>query len=98
MKICKLPNGDLQMSAGDDLTRRAIARMREPQSADAEARFVKRFLRCYGYRTIKPEECGALTSATLITDGKDVWGDMTYEWRSFLEALGNGNVVVWKKG
>ena len=64
----------------------------------AEQTFVKTYLERRGYKEIKPEDCGALTDATLITDGKDVWGDMNYAVISFLEELVKGNKVIWKKG
>ena len=50
------------------------------------------------FRPIKPEDCGALTSAPLITDGKDVWGYMDYQVKSFLTELAEGREVVWPKG
>ncbi len=98
MNITKLINGNLKLQASDELEQRAIGRMRNIQLATTEARFVKRFLRQYGYKTIKPEECGALTDATLITDGDQVWGDMNYQVFSFMELLIRGEAVIWQRG
>ena len=51
-----------------------------------------------GYTEINPEDCGALTSAPLITDGKDVWGYMEYQVQSFLKELLDGKTITWQKG
>jgi hypothetical protein len=98
MKITTLPNGNLSIQAGNPLEQRAIARMRDKQTALSEARFVKRFLRHYGFKTIKPEDCGALTSATLIRKGDNVWAFMSYQVESFLETLARGGETIWQKG
>lgn len=50
------------------------------------------------YEVTSPASVGALTSATLITDGKDVWGDMNYQIESFLDVLLTGNSVTFTKG
>ena len=98
MNITILPNGNLKMQVSDELEKRPIRRMRGFQTFDCETRFVKLFLGQHGYKTIKPEECGALTSATIITDGKDVWGDMSYQVQSFIQELSAGNPIYWIKG
>ena len=49
-------------------------------------------------RQVTPEECGALTDAPLITDGKTVWGYMDYQVKSFLKELLEGREIVWQKG
>ena len=97
MNIQFLTNGNLEMSATKK-EQRAIKKIGEIQSIAAEGTFVEKFLKPIGYEQILPENCGALTSATLITDGKDVWGDMSYQVQSFLEELANGKTVIWTKG
>ena len=100
MNIQILMNGNLEMS----LTKKEQRHLKhffapdELPTSSAELQFVAIFLEPLGYKQILPEECGALTDATLITDGKDVWGDMSYESQSFLEELAKGNKVIWKKG
>jgi hypothetical protein len=98
MNIQILPNGNLKMKIGSLVEKGDISRMKFKQSQNTENRFVKRFLRQYGYKLIKPENCDALTSATIITDGKDVWADMQYQIQSFIEELLKGNEVIWYKG
>jgi hypothetical protein len=98
MKIQVLTGGNLKMHAGNLIERRDIGRMHHPETSKTESRFVKRFLSPYGYKEIKPEDCGALTSATCITDGKNVWADMNYQIRSFIKELSAGNEVIWTRG
>lgn len=66
--------------------------------SDIELIFIRLWLRPMGYTEIKPEDCGALTSAPLITDGKDVWGYMDYQVKSFLEELLDWKTITWQKG
>ena len=97
MKITILPTGNLKMSISDEMEKKSIKRMKFKQSQNTENNFVKRFLRPHGYKLIKSENCDALTSATIITDGKDVWADMQYQIQSFIEELLKGNEVIWYK-
>ena len=100
MNIQFLTDGNLEMS----LTRKEQRLLKkcfpadELQSYTAEAIFIGSHLEPLGYKKILPENCGALTAATLITDGKDVWGDMSYQVQSFLEELVKGKKVIWTKG
>lgn len=98
MNIQVLPNGNLKMKIGSLVEKGDISRMKFKQSQNTENRFVKQFLKQYGYKLIKSEKVGALTDATLITDGKDVWGDMNYQIQSFITELLKGNAVIWYKG
>lgn len=91
-------NGNLEMSIPDKKTRKRVKDMGELGTSATERRFIQYYLEPLGYEEIKPEDCGALTSAMLITDGKTVWGDMNYAVISFLEELVKGNAVVWQKG
>jgi len=50
------------------------------------------------YEQIQPEEVGALTSAPIISDGKNVWGYMNYAISNFLEELSVGKSITWQKG
>ena len=97
MNIQFLTNGNLEMSATKK-ERQAIKQLEEIQSIAAEGTFIEKFLKPIGYEQILPVNCGALTSATLITNGKDIWGDMSYQIQSFLENLANGKSVIWTKG
>ena len=68
-------------------------------SIEHETQFVRDYLEPIGYKQVKPENIGALTAATLIQDKDgDVWGDMDYAVRSFIEELQKGNEVFWRKG
>ena len=98
MTIKALNNGNLQISAGNELERRAIARMRNKETYKAESRFIKRFLGKYGYKQTKPEYVGALTDAPLIEKNKEVYGYMDYQVSSFIEKLAAGEAVIWQKG
>ena len=100
MNIQLLMNGDIEMS----LSRAKRHHLRKCWTPDelmqrrTEELFVFNYLKPLGYKQILPEECGALTDAVLITDGKTVWGDMSYQVQSFLEELVKGNKVIWKRG
>ena len=50
------------------------------------------------FETVTPESCGALTAATLISDGENIYGDMEYAVRSFIADLTAGREVFWTKG
>lgn len=93
-----LMNGNLEMSLTPATRKWVKANYPNPQTKETESEFVKWCLVAKGYRQILPEDCGALTDATLITNGKDVWGDMNYQVESFLEELVKGNKVIWQKG
>ena len=98
MKINILSNGNLKMQVTTQKEKQIFRRLHNPQTENAELRFVRHFLHNHGYKAIKPEDCGALTAATLITDGKNVWGDMNYQVQSFIQELSKGNAVIWQKG
>ena len=78
----------------------AIRRMKEIQTSAAESRFIKSYIApCgMGYKEIKPEDCGALTDAPIITDGKNVWGFMRYQVESLLVELAAGREIEWQRG
>jgi hypothetical protein len=97
VSIQLLTNGDLEMSLTPANRQWVKSRWPELQTTVSEIFFVQTLLEPMGYRQILPHECGALTDATLITDGKEVWGDMNYQVLSFLEELVNGNKVFWQK-
>jgi len=100
INIVTLPNGNLEMSltsAGLAKFKHDFATVRLVTSA-MELVFIRRWLRPMGYEAIKPEDCGALTAASLITKGGDVWGDMSYQVQAFLETLHSGGTVIWTKG
>lgn len=64
----------------------------------AERIFITSKLRPKGFVQTLPELHGCLTSAPLITDGKDVWGFMDYAVTAFLERLYFGENIIWQKG
>jgi hypothetical protein len=97
MTITKLPNGNLKMVASHP-DRYRIRNRYQPYTIQTEQRFINVFLLQEGFTPIKPEACGALTDAPLITDGKDVWGFMDYAVRSFLADLESTGEAEWKKG
>ena len=79
--------------------RTRIKSIGELGTSASENRFIAEFLKPYGYTQIKPEDCGALTDAPLITDGKgNVWGFMNYQVQAFLIELVAGNTILWQKG
>jgi hypothetical protein len=65
---------------------------------DSPINLEKAWLVEQGFEIVNPEDVGALTSATLISDGTDIYGDMQYAVKSFLEELSLGNTVTWTKG
>lgn len=97
MIIIHLKDGDLEMSA-DTLEQRDIKVLRENSSSEINAEFD--FICDYlpDFEQVRPEEIGALTSAPIISDGKNVWGYMDYCIKNFLEELAEGKSVVWQKG
>ena len=99
MKITRLSNGNLAMSVADDMPRfqQDFAPV-NLKTSRIESVFITRYLVPLGFKEIKPEECGALTDAPLITDGQDVWGYMSYQVSAFLEHLAAGRTVIWQKG
>lgn len=103
MQITILPNGDIEMRA-DAACRKRIRRLIKffgGSSYAAEAAFLADEFRCRAttvYQQTAPCSVGALTSAAIITDGINVWGDMNYQVQSFLEELAAGRTVTWKKG
>jgi hypothetical protein len=97
MNIRFLTNGDLEMSATKK-EQQQLKKIAHPGSQNAESEFVKKYLAPLGYIETYPATHGCLTAATLITDGKDVWGDMQYAITSFIETLAAGGTVTWTKG
>ena len=70
-----------------------------PGTAEAEAAFIRDYLRPRGFREVKPEDVGALTSAPLVVDSRgEVFGFMGYQVQSFLEELIAGRAVEWQRG
>lgn len=106
MIIEKDKNGNLVMKPNGDISYVIRNRFQPMQAEESEQRFIKARLgtvcmkagEIVHFTSIKPEECGALTSAPLITDGKDVWGFMDYQVKSFLQELAEGREIVWQKG
>lgn len=95
MNIKKLPNGNLEITI-HQLEQNALKPVgKRLQTSSYERKFIGTFLQPKGYRQIKPEECGALTDAPLITDGQEVWGYMDYQVKSFLEELAAGLAKWW---
>ncbi len=98
--------GNLVMKASSNDIYVIINRFQPLQAEESEQRFIKARLGVVHLsateplhlRSIKPEECGALTSAPCITDGKDVWGFMDYQVKSFLQELAEGREIIWVKG
>lgn len=97
MKIKRCDNGNLRMSL-DVMDVETVHNIQEPHTIAAEGTFIQEILGPLGYTEILPEHCGALTSVPLITDGKDVWGFMDYQIKSFIEELLDGKEIVWQKG
>ena len=103
MNIKLLLNGNLEMSCTNKKEQRALKKefgfsATSATSIGAEGSFIRKILEPMGYHSTLPEEHGYLTSAPLITNGKDVWGYMDYQVRSFIEELINGNKIIWQKG
>lgn len=104
MNIQLLIGGNIEMSA-DKACQKRIKRLIKffgGATYAAEAAFLAdEFLcrsSCQRYQQTAPCSVGALTSAACFTDGKDVWADMSYQVKSFLEELVKGNKVIWIKG
>lgn len=101
MRIEAQANGDLVMQCEDINERRSLLEDYTkwvPWSITAEQAFVRMWLEDKGYEEVKPEEVGALTGATCIRKGDEVWGDMNYQVRSFVQDLILGKVVRWQRG
>lgn len=107
MNVQPLLNGNLELVPTDE-TKRLIKALR---GATYLSRGIKRqvndkaievavLTHCLNpkYEVTSPASVGALTSATLITDGKDVWADMNYQVESFLDNMLAGQPVIFKKG
>jgi hypothetical protein len=70
-----------------------------PETCVAEAAFVRDYLKPQGFRTVNPEDIGALTSGLLVQNDKgDIFWDQSYQVLSFLEELIAGRAVEWQKG
>lgn len=107
MLINKDKAGNLVMKPSGNISCIIRNRYQPMQAEESEQRFIKARLGTVclrankplvHFKAIKPEDCGALTSAPLITDGKDVWGYMDYQVKSFLTELAEGREIVWQKG
>jgi hypothetical protein len=99
MTITKQANGNLEMSLAEDTPRfKHDFASKRLVTNETESIFIRKWLSPFGFKEIKPEDCGALTAAPLITDGKDVWGFMNYQVISFLEKLNAGETIIWQKG
>ncbi len=97
MTITRLDNGNLQITAARE-ERPVIAAMTKEKGLTplgVETRFINRVLR---FRAVRPEDVGALTDAPLMTDGKNVYGYMDYQVKSFMDELAAGNEIVFQKG
>lgn len=97
--IIKQENGNLQMIVSES-ERKQIKRINRGllKLSVSESIFIKLYLKPFGFNEIKPEDCGALTNAPLITDKrKNVWGFMDYQVTSFLEELAAGKEVIWQR-
>ena len=114
-----LDNGNLAMAASSQNERDELVKflMKDHNGifvispVVAETQFVAEYLNDpmvdgISYRQIKPEDAGALTDATIITDapegelnqGINVWGYMNYQIENFLELLVAGRTIYWQKG
>lgn len=91
-------NGNLEMSLNKKERRNMAKQYPKSQrgTIGAEQHFIRTHLS--QYQPIKPEDCGALTDAPLVTDGKSVWGYMDYQVKSFIEELLDGKTITWQKG
>jgi hypothetical protein len=70
-----------------------------PETCVAETALIRDYLRPQGFREVKPEDVGALTSAPLVVDSRgEVFGFMGYQVLSFLEELIAGRSVEWQRG
>lgn len=106
MIITELPNGNLEMQARTDDAgneRRELVELLLRGTdgfcdVSVEADFIARYLVPEGFEEMKPEDCGALTSATLIARDGQVWADMNYQVEAFIVELAIGRKVIWTKG
>lgn len=106
MNVRKDHAGNLVMKPDSNDIYVIVNRFQPFQTIESEQRYIRARLGCVHLsateplflKPINPEDCGALTSAPLITDGKDVWGYMDYQVKSFLEELANGREILWLKG
>ena len=99
MNIQLLLNGNLEMSCSTKKEQKEIKKhFRYFQQSYSESIFIREHLEPRGYSETTPEEHGCLTSAPMITNGKDVWGYMDYQIRSFIEELFSGKKIIWQKG
>jgi hypothetical protein len=101
IQLVTKPNGDLEMTADQDgqaSIRRLLRNDCDGYSMlEMEAAFICDYLP-NPFKQIKPEDCGALTDAPLITNGTDVWGYMNYQVENFLALLSTGATITWQKG
>ena len=90
--------GNLLLTA-DCIEQDEIASLLKSASSEiaAEAIFVVEMLPD-NFEQVQPEDVGALTGATIVSDGENVYGDMSYQVQSFLEELAAGGTVSFQKG
>lgn len=97
MDIQLCMNGNLEMTLNKKERKKMRAKyLNDAGTIVAEQEFIRTHLS--QYQPIKPEDCGALTDAPLITDGKSVWGFMNYQIQSFIQELLDGKTITWQKG
>jgi hypothetical protein len=97
MNIQLCMNGNLEMTLNKKEQKKRRAKyLKTGHTIVAEQEFIRTHLP--QYQPIKPEDCGALTDAPLITDGKSVWGYMDYQVKSFINELLDGKTITWQKG
>lgn len=94
------PHGDLTVK----LTRDGIRALRElrhrllegnANELEVEAACIAAFFD--GYRQVRPEENGDLTSAPIIADGVERWGFLDYQITSFIAELLCGRETFWTR-
>jgi hypothetical protein len=98
MNVQLLTNGNLELVPTPE-TKRMIKALRKTEANEyaVEAAVLTHFLHPK-YEVTSPASVGALTSATLLTDGKNVYGDMNYQVESFLDTMLMGQSVIFQKG
>jgi hypothetical protein len=104
MNVQLLTNGNLELIP-TEATKKLIKALRKVRStfnrqlgeSAIEVAVLTEFLRPL-YEVTSPASVGALTSATLITNGVSVWADMNYQVESFLDNMLAGQSVVFQKG
>jgi hypothetical protein len=108
MRITKLPNGNLEMTADINEQREfqtylGLVREHELSILQLEAAVICDYLinpmgDGVSYTQVSPEEIAALTNAPLISDGSNIYGYMDYQINNFVELLADGKTIIWQKG